>query len=76
MVNCGSSLDTVEAIDQAGNEWIYGMEFADASLVPQAIEMGETAYRQYAIDGDASLQVFKYLTDLDFRLLLLEWGVV
>jgi hypothetical protein len=67
---------TVEAIDQTGNEWLDGMEFKDASKVPEALAVGEPAYRQFVNDSDANLQFAKYLTDLDFRLLLLEWGIV
>jgi hypothetical protein len=72
----GGKPHTVEAIDQTGNEWIDGMEFTDAAKVLEALEMGETAYRQSVNDSDAGLQIYKYLTDLDFRLLLLEWGVL
>jgi len=31
----------IEAIDQSGNEWIDGMEFRDASKVPEALALGE-----------------------------------
>jgi len=67
---------TVEAVDQAGNEWIGGMEFKDASQVPKALEMGEDAWRERVNANDSELQMMLYLTDLDFRVLLLEWGVV
>jgi hypothetical protein len=73
---CGNKPHIVEAVDQTGNEWIDGMEFKDADQVPGALEMGEIAYRQYVNDNNINLQFSKYLTDLDFRLLLLEWGIV
>jgi hypothetical protein len=72
----GGKPHSVEVIDQTGNEWIDGMAFADASKVPEALAIGESAYRQSVNDSDANLQIYKYLTDLDFRLLLLEWGVL
>jgi len=72
----GDTPYTVETIGQIGNEWINGMEFVDASQVPEALAMGEAAWWRSLNDNDTNLQFFKYLTDLDFRVLLLEWGVV
>lgn len=66
---------TVESIDQTGNEWIDGMEFKDASKVPEALEMGGAAWREHVNANDRELQTAVYLTDLDYRLLLLEWGI-
>jgi len=71
----GDATHTVEAIDQSGNGWIDGMAFPDASQVPDALAMGEAAWRQAVNGSDINLQFCKYLTDLDFRLLSLELGV-
>jgi hypothetical protein len=66
---------TVETIDQNGNEWMDGMTFMDPSKVEIAIQLGEDKYKQYIYDTNENLQFSKYLTDLDYRLLLLEWGI-
>jgi hypothetical protein len=71
----GDTPHTVEAVDQVGNGWIDGMEFKDASQVPVALEMGEAAWREFVNASDRELQTAIYLTDLDYRLLLLEWGI-
>jgi len=71
----GDTSHTVEAIEQVGNEWIDGMEFKDASLVPEALAMGEAAWQERKNASDRELQIMRYLTDLDFRLLILEWGI-
>ena len=70
----GDTPHTVETVDQTGNKWIDGREFKDASLVPKAIEMGEIAYTQFVNSNNAELQTSLYITDLDYRMLLLEWG--
>jgi hypothetical protein len=71
----GETPHTVETIEQAGNEWIDGMEFKDASLVPKALEMGETAWRERVNASDSELQMMLYLVSMDFRIILLELGV-
>jgi len=71
----GDTPRTVEAIDQTGSEWLDGMEFRDASQVPEALAMGEAAWRERANANDKELQTAIYLTDLDYRLLILEWGI-
>jgi len=71
----GGRPHAVEAIGQAGCEWIDGMEFEDASKVPEALAMGEAAWRDCANANDRELQTAIYLTDLDYRVLLLEWGI-
>jgi hypothetical protein len=71
-----NTLHTVETIDQTSNEWIDGLEFPDVSKVPEALDMGEEVWKRHVNDNNMNLQVFKYLTDLDFRLLLLEWGIL
>jgi len=43
--------------------------------VPEALTMGEAAWRDWVNARDRELQTAIYLTDLDYRLLLLEWGI-
>ena len=45
----------VEPIDQAGNEWLDGMEFEDARQAIMAFSMGETAYIEYRNNNDIEL---------------------
>lgn len=48
----------VTPIDQSGNEWIEGMKFASRDEAVEALEMGETVYRQqlHEQDTEARLQ--------------------
>jgi hypothetical protein len=71
----GAKNCVVKEIDQTGNEWLDGMEFRDASQVPEALEMGEAAWRARVNANDGELQMMMYLADLDYRLILLELGV-
>jgi len=71
----GAKNCAVETIDQIGNEWIDGIEFKDASKVPEALGVGEEAYRQFVNANDSELQMMMYLVVMDFRLILLELGV-
>ena len=66
----------VEEVDNTGYEWLDGMEFTQeqiqASEVEKAIEMGETAYKEYQLATDRDAQML----DLDYRLSLVELGLV
>ena len=65
----------ITAVSQEGNEWIDGREFPDMAHLLKAHEMGEEAYINHMRENDLELQTALYLVELDFRLLLLEWGI-
>jgi len=71
----GDKPHIADTINQTGNEWIDGMEFKDASQVPEALAMGEATWVENKNANDKELQMAIYLTDLDYRLLILEWGI-
>jgi len=56
--------------------WIEKYEFSDSDKAYQALMMGEEAYLQKLYNENMPLQTAEYLTNLDYRLLLIEWGLV
>lgn len=65
----------VTEIDISAYEWLNGKEFTreqvQAGEVEKAIEMGETAYKEYLYANDRDAQML----ELDYRLSLIELGV-
>ena len=64
-----------ETLDNSGVEWMDGMRFTPEQIrdgeIELAAEMGEAAYKEYAMENDRDAQML----DLDFRISLLELGV-
>ncbi|MCL2107824.1 MAG: hypothetical protein FWH20_00570 [Oscillospiraceae bacterium] len=74
--NRGISEYEIESLEQyqLDNEWLNGKTFEDITQVAVAFEMGEAAFLLHLQENDTELQTALYLTELDFRLILLEWG--
>ena len=47
----------VEPIDQAGNEWIDGMEFENPDDISTALEMGAAEFAEFKLQNDPIMQM-------------------
>nr|DAY51594.1 MAG TPA: hypothetical protein [Caudoviricetes sp.] len=61
----------VSAVDNAGYEWLDGVEFTNPEEAEMAISMGRSAYEEYKQATDPTAQML----DMDYRISLLELGV-